>query len=360
MTTMKHALLAIRFSAALAALPVAGAIAADAAPLPGMGADLGQVSVSGLSSGAFMATQIATAYSSTIQGVGVIAGGPYGCALTYPQQSPLQNATGPCMQPVSQAAAADAAVSWRNAQRYAEEGLIDPVAGLARQRVYVFSGGNDRTVRTMVVDQVEKFYRLAGVAPAAIDYARNAEAGHAILTARDEDAPCGSTQPPYINNCGFMQSHALLRHLAGAGSLPPNQGPLTGQLLRFDQSEFIRGQRSSMDDYGYVYVPRDCREQACAVHVVFHGCQQGATRIGERFYRGTGYNEYADSNRMIVLYPQVHGSNGIPVNPQGCWDFWGYSSDDPSKPSFQTRQAPQMAAVMAMVRRLVQPRASAR
>lgn len=356
---MKLTLCAIPVSLALAAMPFSAA-ALNAAPLPGLGADLGQASVSGLSSGGFMAAQIATAYSSAIKGVGVIAGGPYDCASTYPEQPPLQNAMSACMQPASAATAADAAVSWRSAQRQAEQGNIDPVANLARQRVYVFSGTEDRTVRTIVVDQVEKYYRLVGVAPAAIAYSKNIAAGHAILTDRPEDGPCAATQAPYINNCGFTQSHDLLRHLAGTGSQPPNLGQPMGELIRFDQNEFVKGSRSSMDDSGYAYVPRDCREHACAVHVVFHGCQQGARRIGARFYAGTGYNQYADSNRLIVLYPQVRASNGIPVNPQGCWDFWGYSGDNPSRPDFQTRQAPQMAAVMAMVRRLGQARATAR
>lgn len=358
MTMMKLTLRALPLSLAFAAMSFSAA-AADA-PLPGLGADLEHTSVSGLSSGAFMAAQIATAYSSAIKGVGIIAGGPYDCASTYPEQPPLQNAVSACMQPASAAVAADAAVSWRNAQRYAQEGLIDPVASLAQQRVYVFSGTSDQTVRTIVVDQVEKYYRLAGVAPAAIAYSKSIAAGHAILTDLPEDGPCAATQAPYINNCGFMQSHDLLRHLAGAGSQPPNKGTRNGELIRFDQREFVKGSRSSMDDSGYAYVPRDCRDNACAVHVVFHGCQQGATRIGARFYAGTGYNQYADNNRLIVLYPQVRPSNGIPVNPQGCWDFWGYSGDNASRPDFQTRQAPQMAAVMAMVRRLGQARATAR
>lgn len=356
---IKPALFAIPFALALATVPCS-AVAASAAPLPGLGADLEHTSVSGLSSGAFMAAQIATAYSAEIKGVGVIAGGPYDCASTYPQQSLLVNATTVCMQPASAATAADAMVSWRNAQRYAQEGLIDPVANLAKQRVYVFSGSSDRVVKTIVVDQVEKYYLLAGVAPSAIVYSKNIAAGHAILTAREEDAPCAATQAPYINNCGFTQSHQLLRHLAGAGSQPPNLGQSTGQLIRFDQAEFVKGSRNSMDDIGYAYIPLDCRDNACAVHVVFHGCQQGARNIGARFYAGTGYNQYADTNRLIVLYPQVRASNGVPANPQGCWDFWGYSSDDSSKPNFQTRQAPQMAAVMAMVRRLGQARATPR
>ena len=59
----------------------AAAFAAQAAsPLPPLNVDKTQISVSGLSSGAFMANQLGYAYSSTFMGVGVFAGGPYMCA----------------------------------------------------------------------------------------------------------------------------------------------------------------------------------------------------------------------------------------------------------------------------------------
>lgn len=52
----------------------------DAPPLPSYGVDLTQTSVSGLSSGGFMTTQFHTAFSSTLIGAGVVAGGPFYCA----------------------------------------------------------------------------------------------------------------------------------------------------------------------------------------------------------------------------------------------------------------------------------------
>ena len=54
------------------------ALAAEA--LPKLGADLAATSVSGLSSGAFMAGQIEVAHSKDIVGAGIVAGGPYACA----------------------------------------------------------------------------------------------------------------------------------------------------------------------------------------------------------------------------------------------------------------------------------------
>src|SRR4029453_10137994 len=65
-----------------------------AAPIsvPAFNVDAAQTSVSGLSSGAFMAVQFEVAYSSTVKGAGIVAGGPYLCA-----QGSQTKALGPCM-----------------------------------------------------------------------------------------------------------------------------------------------------------------------------------------------------------------------------------------------------------------------
>src|SRR5499427_8695710 len=63
-------------------------------------AAIGESSISGISSGGFMAVQFATAWSSVIRGVGVIAGGPYWCAnadaddIVSGYTLPVLNATG--------------------------------------------------------------------------------------------------------------------------------------------------------------------------------------------------------------------------------------------------------------------------
>ena len=71
------------------------------AKLSGYNADIRESSVSGISSGAFMAVQFGTAWSSVIRGVGVVAGGPYWCAKAQWISSRLLvcrlNATGVCM-----------------------------------------------------------------------------------------------------------------------------------------------------------------------------------------------------------------------------------------------------------------------
>ena len=52
-----------------------------AVPLPQLKIDAGQTSVSGVSSGGYMAVQLHVAYSATFKkGVGVVAAGPFNCA----------------------------------------------------------------------------------------------------------------------------------------------------------------------------------------------------------------------------------------------------------------------------------------
>ena len=73
----------------------------------------------------------------------------------------------------------------------------------------------------------------------------------------------------------------------------------------FDQTAFPG---TGMAKVGYVYIPDTCEAVGgshCAVHVVFHGCQQNASMVGDAVYEKLGYNAWADSNGIIVLYPQV-------------------------------------------------------
>ncbi|MRW91180.1 poly(3-hydroxybutyrate) depolymerase [Duganella sp. FT80W] len=319
--------------------------------LPALGARLDQTTVSGISSGGFMAAQLATVFSSRISGVGVVAAGPFACALTYAAIGTLDNATATCMTPFSAEVAASADRSWMLARAFADGGKIDGVDNLKRQRVYIFSGGKDDTVKTIVVDQVQAYYESAGAAPSQIKYVKVPDAGHAFITSDVHDQSCSATASPYINNCGFMQAHELLRHLYPDRTAPASSTP-AGTLIRFNQKVFAQDFRASMDDDGWVYVPDACRNGGCAVHVAFHGCHQGASAIKDSFYAHVGYNEIADNNRLIVLYPQAHASEGVPFNPRGCWDFWGYSNGDHPADSFVTRNAPQMQAVMSMITRL--------
>ncbi len=334
------------------------ALADTAVKLPAYKVDLSQTSVSGLSSGAFMAAQFHAAFSSTLVGAGVVAGGPFYCSgSAYPMPPSITVATTACMNPsLSVYGPPDPALLLQLAKGFERAGAIDKLDLLKNQKVYLFSGQADTTVATAVVDQTAAFYQLAGVPASNIKYVKSVNAGHAIITNNMQDVVCAETQAPYINNCNFVQSQDILKHIYG--DLQPAVATLSGKIVKFDQSEFIKSGYTSMSDDAYLYVPKACEAETCKVHIAFHGCEQGATKIGNLFYGTTGYNELADANKMIVLYPQAEASSGwffTPLNPKGCWDFWGYSDPtNPLAPNFYSKTSPQMSAVKAMLDRLGQ------
>jgi hypothetical protein len=97
-------------------------------------------------------------------------------------------------------------------------------------------------------------------------------------------------------------------------------------------------------------VPTSCAAQlACRVHVAFHGCKQYASAIGADYYLHAGYNAWADTNNLIVLYPQTIATSVLPypTNPNGCWDWWGYNET-----AYAQKGGSQISAVFAMLQRL--------
>jgi poly(3-hydroxybutyrate) depolymerase len=318
---------------------IAGAwpIAARAAdPLPAFHVKLAQTSVSGLSSGAYMAGQFHVAFSQTLVGAALVAGGPYDCA-----EGQFGVALNRCMQTAG--GRPDAAHLLARAETLAREGRIDPLSGLVDDAVYVFSGTRDATVTPPVVEQTVAFYRLAGVPEARIEYVHDLAAGHGFIT-EDRGNACGATDSPFINDCDYDQAGAILSHIYGA--LNPPARELSGRLIKFDQTEFLPDAIShGMAATGLAYVPASCAAgESCRVHIAFAGCKQTVDLIGDAFETDTGYNRWADSNHLIILYPQAHATA---VNPNACWDWWGY--DDPD---YATRTGRQMAAVRAMLTRL--------
>ena len=310
-------------------------------PLPALGAELSGLTVSGISSGAFMAVQFQVAHAQLVSGAGVIAGGPYYCA-----EGSIRRALTQCMAPSWWAALPSVDELRARAEALAGAGRIAPLARLSDDRVWLFSGGRDSIVDTAVMERLAAFYGQ-WIAPSAIRFVKLPEAGHAMISIVAPAAnPCGSEQSPFINRCGdFDAAGEMLGYLLGR--LRPAASTLSGEMLRFDQGAFVAGKAidAGLADAAYAFVPQACHSNACRVHVVFHGCRQSTAQIGRRFVDGAGYNRWADSNRIIVLYPQVEPRYGLALgswqwlnNPFGCWDWWGYSGA-----GYDTRDGRQLA-----------------
>ncbi len=345
----------------LALVLAAGAVAyslqrapeSSSAELPALGAKIGETSVSGISSGAYMAGQFQMAHAKIVKGAAIIAGGPYGCSESvFADAMPgpgtaflnLSKAMNGCMLNLLGVwGTADPVDLAAKAKRRADKDEIDPIADVANDKVYLFSGHSDLTVVPAIVAAAAKFYAVLGVPASNIKHVTNLPSGHAFVT-EDEGGACEYTGAPYVVDCDYDQAGELLKHIYGP--LNPRSAVPVGDFEVFDQRPFTAGfMPNGMADHGVIYIPKACRSQAgCRIHIAYHGCAQSRAQVGDVFIKETGFARWADTNNLIVLFPQTAIAA---FNPQGCWDWWGYTTRD-----YLARNAPQIVAVHRMLERL--------
>src|SRR3954452_14772100 len=178
-------------------------VAAQPQKLGSYTVDPSQTTVSGLSSGAFMAVQFQIAFSSTVAGAGVVAGGPYFCAQGS-SFGALLNCTG-FITPSP--AVPDTASLLSQTKTFAQQGKIDALDNLPKAKLYLSSGLSDKTVPSTVVDAARRYFLLAGVPKGSLEYDHDIDSGHAFIT-KNTGNPCPTSNSPFINNCNFDQAGA--------------------------------------------------------------------------------------------------------------------------------------------------------
>lgn len=307
-----------------------------AAALPAYYIDPNKIFVSGISSGGYMAVQLHVAYSGTFKGAAVFAGGPYYCA-----QDNVYLALNACMDDSVDDNLPQLEIDTNTWAGYA---WIDSPSNLSGQPVYLFSGTQDTTVLQKIVNDLDSYYLNYG---ASVTYNNSTPAGHAWISP-DGPNSCGVTQSPYINNCGFDAEQTFLRLFLPSLNAR-NNGALNGTLSSFSQDAFAAGGYApsiGMDETGYIFVPQSCANgTTCGIAVALHGCKQNYATVGDAFITEAGINEWADTNNLIVLYPQTY--TGYPSNPNSCWDWWGYLSAYDT--NYPIQSGVQMSAIDSMV-----------
>ena len=106
--------------------------------------------VSGISSGGYMAVQLHIAFSSSFNGSGIFAAGPYYCA-----QGSLAIAEDACSFSFLNIDL-NALVSYTKDQAFL--GTIDSIENLSNDRTYLFSGSKDTVVDPKVVNALKDYY----------------------------------------------------------------------------------------------------------------------------------------------------------------------------------------------------------
>ncbi len=306
----------------------------QAVAMPTFAIDPSRVTVSGVSSGAYMAGQLHVAHSALFSGAALIAGGPYWCA-----SGAMQKGLGPCMKGGDMGM--DSLRDYAAGQ--AASAAVDPLENLRDDKVWLFHGALDTIVDGGVPEAAKAFYEGL-VAAENITLLTDVEAPHGMPTL-DVGVDCETVKTPFLNACRYDAAGALLQALFG----PLNaRTTAVGELLSVPQPG---ASDADMLESALLYVPSGCAAgETCGVHVALHGCQQSVEFVGDAFAAGAGYNEWAESNRFLVLYPQVASSKIAPLNPLGCWDWWGYTGDD-----YATKSGAQVAAIKATIDSLQGP-----
>ncbi|MEC3958213.1 PHB depolymerase family esterase [Nocardia sp. CDC153] len=340
-----NALSALAIAAGLAAATATVVTAAVPSPTPDTlrGYNISGTYVSGVSSGGYMANQLHVAYSGVFAGAGIFTAGPYRCAGDFDNAVRAQNS---CMQNVAYPGRATPAQLESQTKDLASQGKVDPVSNLSGAPVYLYHGTSDNTVVQAVNDDLATYYSDFG---ANVTYNKASAAGHSWVSPLGP-VNCSDTTSPFINNCDNDPEKEMLAKFFGSVSAPAST--LNGKLIQFDQNAYAPGGSASaisMDDKGFAYVPQSCAGgTSCRLLVALHGCKQGYDyqSFGDTFMKDAYLNEYADTNNMIVLYPQaIPLSNG---NPNGCWNWWGFSGDA----NYAWHGGKQIEAIMAMVRKI--------
>eukprot|EP01052_Picozoa_sp_SAG31_P047214 SAG31_NODE_9350_length_1291_cov_1.290268_2_plen_315_part_01 len=303
-----------------------------------------------------MASQHYIAFSDRISGLGHIDAAPYGCSKL---QSSLCKYNCAC----TGGAAAQQMLTY--AAEAAAAGHIADLSNVKNDKVWVMSGGADTIVNHTVGATAADLYSRMG---ASVAFHIVPDAEHAFVTDTNNSGvanSCGYLGAPFINDCGYDMAGAIFTHLLGP--LKPRAPFVLGHVRRLQQSAYFpqsaEGKRytpaqMAMSDFAYAYVPGRCgnnsagmtREsrQSCQVHVMYHGCDSSADivwpipvrSIGMSIVEHAGFNEHAEANDIVVLYPQAHMTD--------CWD-WDGEFPAPLTQGYDTRKSTQIGVVNRMV-----------
>lgn len=315
--------------------------------LPSLDARSNDASVVGVSSGGYMASQMAIAWPQRFAGLGVIAAGPWACA-----QGALGLALGQCM--LTSKGPVDLAAIDERYRSYLKRELVGTPEQLATLRAYVWHGGADRVVAPAIGQSLaEQLSSWLADPDQQLRVIVDAEAAHgwpvgnapASHEPESETADCAEGGGNHLLDCERRVAKEALDWIHGPA--PESASEHAGRLVRFDQGDF---EARGLADVGYLFIPEACEAGGCPVTIALHGCEMSANEGDESFVRHSGLNQRAAAEGRLVLYPQAKASM---ANPQGCWDWWGFTESSwQIDPLHDSRQGRQLGALMQMLDRL--------
>lgn len=250
----------------------------------------------------------------------------------------------------------------QNMAAWSADGSINCLCNLRHRRIFVQSGTMDEVVGINITSLLHE-QLVSFASPSNVQFVINEGFAHGMPTDANDSrlSPCNKNVPPFVGSCGYDGAGAVLKWLHNDSRLNDrNAGTLTGEILAFAQSGDFGA--PGFADTGYMYMPACCNSRLgtkatatgkCKLHVVLHGCTMNYETIGDLFVKHAGYNAWADTNDIVVLYPQTTvDSNTYPTwsgelaNENACFDWIGQYGDSDRKGGLH------MQAIVNMVRRV--------
>jgi hypothetical protein len=220
-------LLAVVCNGAVKAADTLGAIIRQ----NGINIDKHQITVSGVSAGAWLANQFHIAHSAKIAGAGMLAAGPYHCAGTssllcdwtwYGWSTPDDScqAVHVCSRTAAKISPfwgvyigpPEAQESVESTLAEASEGTIDPLENLRNDRIWIFSGTKDSMVPQEVAYELYNYYNELLKRPdvqgssSNLQFTGDIDVEHGMVIKEPGDNACDRFGKPFINDCTMMLS----------------------------------------------------------------------------------------------------------------------------------------------------------
>lgn len=303
-------------------------------------------SVSGVSSGAMMTTQLSLIHSEKINGVGIFSGTLYGCS-----EGNIERSLKICMASPDKI---DTHLIYKYIQSQSLAKKIDPLKNIENQKVFIVHGRKDSRIMLSAQEKNRELYQNlnAKVQTKIID-----QLAHGVPTL-STGWPCDKIEKPWINNCDYDTVGELFQFLYPSPKIlpPTNKQPSTKEFIKIPKELIEKNlhvynltsllsekelREATFYPQIHIYVPEACNQESCPAHVAIHGCKQSPSNIDTEFLENAGYLEAAERHKTIIIFPSIYPSE---KNPYGCWDWWGYTHQ-----KFDTYEGPQIKVLKKII-----------